>query len=155
MLAFTQRLAGDTAGAKATAEQARNTLEQLSRNQPDNAFVAALLSQAYAAMGEKDSALKEAELAIMLRPSAKDPVTGPVLEQNLAFIQMIFGENSRAIAALKQLLQTPYNNTFFPPQWLLRGTPQLNPNLWIRCAAIPLSKNFARKSSPEALGNHR
>ena len=35
-LAFMQRLAGDTAGAKVTAEQARNTLEQLYRDQPDN-----------------------------------------------------------------------------------------------------------------------
>ena len=73
-LAFMQRLAGDTAGAKVTAEQARNTLEQLCRDQPDNAFFAATLSQAYAVMGEKDSALKEAERAIMLLPSAKDRV---------------------------------------------------------------------------------
>ena len=36
-LAFMQRLAGDTAGAKVTAEQARNTLEPLYRDQPDNA----------------------------------------------------------------------------------------------------------------------
>ena len=36
-LAFMQRLAGDTAGAKVTAEQARNTFEQLYRDQPDNA----------------------------------------------------------------------------------------------------------------------
>ena len=67
-----QRLAGDTAGAKVTAEQARNTLEQLYRDQPDNSSLAAMLSQAYAAMGEKDSALKEAERAIMLLPRAKD-----------------------------------------------------------------------------------
>ena len=39
-LAFMQHLAGDTAGAKVTAEQARNTLEQLYRDQPDNAFFA-------------------------------------------------------------------------------------------------------------------
>ena len=37
-LAFMQRLAGDTAGAKVTAEQARNTLESVCKNQPDNAF---------------------------------------------------------------------------------------------------------------------
>ena len=148
VLAFTQRLAGDTAGAKATAEQARNTLEQLSRNQPDNAFVAALLSQAYAAMGEKDSALKEAELAIMLRPSAKDPVTGPVLEQNLAFIQMIFGENSRAIAALTQLLQTPYNNTFFPPPMVV--TPallRLDPT-WDPLRADPAFQKLCEEKQP-------
>ena len=41
VLAFMQRLAGDTAGAKVTAEQARNTLEQLCRDQPDNADLAA------------------------------------------------------------------------------------------------------------------
>jgi serine/threonine protein kinase/predicted Zn-dependent protease len=123
LLAFTQRLAGDAAGAKATAEQARNTLEQLYRDQPDNAFVAAPLSQTYAAMGEKDSAVKEAERAIMLLPRAKDPVTGPALEQNLAFIQMLFSENSRAISTLTQLLQTPYNNTFFAPPMVV--TPAL------------------------------
>ena len=38
-LAFMQRLAGDTAGAKLTAEQARNTLEQLYRDQPDNVWL--------------------------------------------------------------------------------------------------------------------
>ena len=64
-----QRLAGDTAGAKVTAEQARNTLEPLCRDQPDNAYACGdCLSQAYAALGEKDSALKEAERAIMLVP---------------------------------------------------------------------------------------
>ena len=68
-----------------------------------------MLSQAYAAMGEKDSALKEAERAIMLLPRAKDPVTGPACEENLALIQTIFGENSRAISTLTQLLQTPYD----------------------------------------------
>ena len=75
-LALMQRLAGDAAGAKATAEQARNTLEQLFRDQPDNGFVlAARLSQAYAVMGEKDSALKAAERAILLLPRAKDRLT--------------------------------------------------------------------------------
>ena len=99
-LALMQRLAGDTAGAKVIAEQARNTLEQLCRDQPDNAFAAARLSQAYAVMGEKDSALNAAERAIMLQPRAKDRVSGPTLEENLAIVQTIFGENSRAISTL-------------------------------------------------------
>jgi TolB-like protein/Flp pilus assembly protein TadD len=110
-LALTQRLAGDTAGARVTAETARNTFEQLYRDQPgndDRAFCAAGLSQAYAAMGQKDSALEAAERAVMLYPRAKDSVAGPNLEQNLALIQTIVGENSRAISTLTQLLQTPY-----------------------------------------------
>ena len=121
MLAFTQRLAGDTAGAKVTAEQARNTLEPLYRNQPDNAFLAVVLSLAYAGMGEKDSALKLAEHAIMLSPVNKDAGAGPGLEENLALIQTMFGENSRAISTLTQLLQTPYGS-FFPPDAHHAGT---------------------------------
>ena len=132
VLSFTQRLAGDTAGAKITAEQARSTLEGLYKAQPDNALVAAPLSQAYAAMGQKDLALKTAERAIMLRPPAKDPVAGPALEENLALIQTIFDEKSRAISTLTQLLQTPYSIPFFTPpiivtQALLRLDPYWDP----------------------------
>ena len=116
-LAFTQRLAGDRAGAKITAERSRNTLEQLYRDQPDNAYLAEAVSSVYAAMGEKDSALKEAERATMLLPRVKDQVDGPGLEENLAFIRMIFGENSRAISTLTRLLQTPYSG------WLYATTP--------------------------------
>jgi tetratricopeptide (TPR) repeat protein len=107
-LAIIQRLAGDTAAAKLTAKQARNTLERLYRDQPDNSSLVVLLSQAYAAMGEKESAMKEARRAIMLLPSAKDRVNGPGCEENLALNQVTFGENTRAIPTLTHLLQTPY-----------------------------------------------
>src|SRR5262249_13008327 len=100
LLAFMQRLAGDTAGAKVTAEQARNTLEQLFRDQPDNSSFPALLSNAYALLDEKDSALKAAERATMLVPRAKDAVSGAGLEENLALIQTIVGENGHAISTL-------------------------------------------------------
>jgi len=107
LLALTQRFAGDTGGAKVTGGQARNTLEPLYKDQP-NETLARSLSQAYASMGEKDSALKLAEHAIMLLPRAIDAVDGPAVEQDLAMIQTIFGENSRAISTLNELLQTPY-----------------------------------------------
>jgi len=114
--ALVQRLAGDTAGAKITAERARSTLEQLCRDQPDNANLTNMLSQANAAIGEKDAALQEAERAITLSASVKDRVIEPAAEENLALIQTIFGENSRAISTLTRLLQTPYSS------WLY-GTP--------------------------------
>jgi len=112
-LVFMQRLAGDTAGANVIAEQARNAFEQLYKEEPEEAFVAAWLSKAYAGIGNKDSALKEAERAVMLAPPAKDAVTGPAMAENLALIQMIFGENSRAISTLSQLLQTPYSSGLY------------------------------------------
>src|SRR5207249_6667890 len=45
--------------------------------------IAANLSLAYAAMGEKGSALEEAERSTILLPRAKDSVSGPSYEENL------------------------------------------------------------------------
>jgi TolB-like protein/Tfp pilus assembly protein PilF len=112
-LAIVQRLAGDTAGAKTNAEQARSALEPLCKNQPDNYVFAGMLSLANAALGEKDSAFKEAERAITLLPRAKDRMYGPSLEENLALIQTMFGANSQAISTLTQLLRTPYHSWFY------------------------------------------
>jgi TolB-like protein/cytochrome c-type biogenesis protein CcmH/NrfG len=113
LLAFLQHLAGDAASAKATAEQARDTLEPLHKDQQDNALFAANLSLNYAVLGNKELALKEAEHAVTLLPSAKDQGTGPALEENLALIQTIVGDNSRAIATLTRLLQTPYGGLLY------------------------------------------
>ena len=135
-LAFTQRLAGDAAGAKANAEQARNTLEPLYKNQPDNSWFPSFLSVAYATLGEKDSALKEAEHAIMLSPSTQDRVYGPNNEEILALIQTIFGENSRAISTLARLLQTPYSSWLHGPASITPALLRLNP-IWDPLRADP------------------
>ena len=126
-LAFMQRLAGDAAGAKVTAEHASNTLEQLYNHQPDNAMLAALLSQAYAAIGEKDSALKLAERAIMLSPRAKDAMNGPTREETLALIQTILRENDRAISTLTKLLETPYNSWIYAEASITPALLRLDP----------------------------
>jgi TolB-like protein/Tfp pilus assembly protein PilF len=141
-LALMQRLAGDMAGAKVTAEQARDTLEQPYKDQSGNfegrvttrsprqaAELSAQLSQAYAAMGEKDSALKLAQRAIMLLPCTKDKINGPSFEENLASIQAIFGENSRAISTLTQLLQTPYSGWLYSPAPITPALLRLDP-IW-------------------------
>jgi serine/threonine protein kinase len=146
-LAFMQRLAGDTAGAKATAEQARNTFEQLYRDEPDSSLLAARLSQAYAAMEQKDSALKEAERAIMLLPRAKDRVLGPIFEENLARIQTIFGENSRAVSTLTQLLQTPYNSWLYSPALITPALLRLDP-LWDPLRADPAFQKLCEEKQP-------
>jgi len=64
----------------------------------------------------------------MLSPRAKDAGGGPVLEENLARIQAMFGENSRAISTLAQLLQTPYAVSPAPiTPALLRLDPMWDP----------------------------
>jgi hypothetical protein len=108
-----QRFAGDTAGAKLTAEQARATFVQLYGDQPDNYDLAVHLAQAYAALGQKDSALKAAQRLMMLLPREKGRVAKSEFEEELALIQTMVGENSRAISGLAQLLQTPYLSGFY------------------------------------------
>ena len=129
-LALMQRLAGDIANAHVTAEQARNTFERLYRHQRDNARLAMMLSVSYAILGNKDLALKEAERAIIDLPSAKDAVDGPAMEENLALIQTITGDNSRAISTLTQVLQKPGGSLVYPEvvtAALLRFDPLWDP----------------------------
>jgi serine/threonine-protein kinase len=111
-LALTQRLAGDTATAKVTAEKARNTFEQLSRDQPNDANLAMAVAGAYAVMGEKDPSLKLAEKAITL---GGHPLNLNTLKENLAEIHALVGEHSRSISTLTDLLQTFYWPGTSPP----------------------------------------
>jgi len=134
--ALVHRVAGDTAQAKAFAEQARNTIEPLRKEQPDNAFVAAALGVAYAILAEKDSALNEAQRAITLSPSNKDRLSGPAFEENLALVEMMIGENTRAIATLTRLLQTPYGGWLYSPTPITPALLRLDP-LWDPLRADP------------------
>jgi tetratricopeptide (TPR) repeat protein len=146
-LALDQRLAGNTSDAKGAAQQARKTLERLYKNQPDNSFFAEMLSLAYAVLGEKDSALKEAERAIILLPGAKDRVFEPAAEENLALIQTMFGENSRAISTLTRLLQTPYSSWLYGPAPVTPALLRLDP-LWDALRADPAFQKLCEEKKP-------
>lgn len=65
----------------------------------------AILALAYAGLGEKEKALKQAQQA--LKDYADDHVSKPQAEYTLAQIQARFGDNDAAIAALPHLLQVP------------------------------------------------
>jgi TolB-like protein/Tfp pilus assembly protein PilF len=107
-LIFAQRFAGDVAGARATAQQLQQAAEALDKKNPQNARIGnILLSLAYAALGQKDAALKHAERAMTLLPSSKDAVTGPDAEEKLARVEVMVGEKNRAIPRLQHLLAIP------------------------------------------------
>ena len=135
-IALVHRVAGDTAQAKAFAEQARNTLEPLRKEQPDNAFLAAALAVAYAMLDEKESALNEAQNAMTLLPSSKDRLAGPAFEENLALVEMIVGENTRAISTLTRLVQTPYGGWLYSPAPITPALLRLDP-IWDPLRADP------------------
>jgi TolB-like protein/Flp pilus assembly protein TadD len=135
-LAFNQRLAGDTVGAKRTGEEMRNALERAYKDKEErhdwrarDPRVEEYLSRVYALIGKKDAALIVAERAVMLWPRAKDPVFGPAREENLAVVQTMVGENKRAISALSRLLKIPYASTFYSPTGVTPALLRLDP-IW-------------------------
>ncbi|HEY2044992.1 MAG TPA: tetratricopeptide repeat protein [Candidatus Udaeobacter sp.] len=146
-LALAQRIAGDTALAKADAEQGRSTLESLKKDQPDNAFVAAALAVAYAILDEKDPALNEAQRATTLLPSNKDSLSGPAFEENLALVEMMIGENSRAIATLTRLLQTPYGGWLYSPTPITPALLRLDP-IWDPLRSEPVFQKLCEEKQP-------
>ncbi|HWH91447.1 MAG TPA: tetratricopeptide repeat protein [Candidatus Binatia bacterium] len=145
--ALVHRVAGDSTQAKAFAEQARNTLEPLRKEQPDNAFVAAALGVAYAMLDEKESALNEAQRAITLSPSNKDRLSGPAFEENLALVETITGENTRAIATLTRLLQTPYGGWLYSPTPITTALLRLDP-IWDPLRSEPVFQKLCEEKQP-------
>jgi len=144
-LAFAQRFVGDTAGAKVTAEQARNTAGADLQEQPDNPDNEVQLALADAVLGERDSALREAERAIMLLPSAN----APSYEELLALIQTVFGENSRAISTLTRLLKTPHDSFIYGSTLVTPALLRLDP-LWDSLRADPAFQKLCEEKQPPA-----
>ena len=147
LLAWCQHDAGDAASAKVTAEQARNTLEPLYKDQQDNSVLAENLALLYAVLGNTESALKLSERAIMLAPSAKDHTYGPNGEENLALIQMMVGENSSAISHLTHLLQTPYNSWLYGPPAITPALLRLDP-IWDPLRTDPAFQKLCEEKQP-------
>src|SRR5437762_660094 len=86
---------------------------------PDAFGMPAILALAYAGLGEKEKALKQAEQA--LKDYADDETSKPQAEYTLAQVQARFGDNETAIAALPRLLEVPAG--------LTKANPKLDP-LW-------------------------
>ena len=135
------------AGAKVTAEEARNTLEPLNKNAPNDFAVISSLVVADALLGKNALALEQAERAIMFLPRAEHPMLGPIVEETLAIIQTILGEKSRAISILKQLLQTPYSSGLYYPTPITTALLRLDP-FWDPLRADPAFQELCEEKKP-------
>ena len=106
-LGFCQKWAGRPQEAKNAFTRAVQAIKPTSDTVvgPDANGMPMILALAYAGLGEKEKALKQAQQA--LKDYANDQVSKPQAEYTLAQVQARFGDNDTAIAALPHLLQVP------------------------------------------------
>ena len=124
-----ERLIGDVDRAKADYDQARALLEAQLKEQPDNSLTISGLAQAYAGLGDREAALREADRAVNLVRSSGDATVLPFHEEIRARIQARFGDVNAAIENLQHLLKVPARGAFGPPVTpaLLRLDPYFDP----------------------------
>ena len=109
-IGFAQLRSGDKAAANKTLLHTRSDLELLRQRDANNPELVAHLGAVNAYLGEKETALEEAENAAALLPASQDAVVGPALEEDLARVEAEVGEIDRAIARVQKLLNTPYSS---------------------------------------------
>jgi eukaryotic-like serine/threonine-protein kinase len=108
---------GDTTQARAYADSARLVLERRLRRAPGNADLHSRLGVAYASLGLKEAAIREARRAVDLAP---DPLTNPDYRLDLGVVYAMVGEREAAIETLASVTDTlPSNYT----RMFLRAIP--------------------------------
>ena len=81
---------------------------------------------------------------------AKIGCSGPACEENLALIQTIFGENSRAISTLTQLLQTPYSGWLYFRAPVTPALLRLDP-IWDPLRADPAFQKLCEEKGDRSI----
>jgi TolB-like protein/cytochrome c-type biogenesis protein CcmH/NrfG len=120
-----QLRAGEAAMAQKNLASGRDRIEAKLVDEPGNFIALLYLSRAYAALGNRDAAIKTINRAIEQTPTSADALYGPLLEDRRARIQAQFGEIDAPIAALTRLLKLNYANAITLAQ--MRIDPDWDP----------------------------
>jgi len=110
--------------ARSSFESARALLEREAKERPEDPRVHSSLGIVYAALGQKDRAIREGKLAVKLYPVSKDALLGPTYVLDLAEIYVLVGENEAALDRLEYLLSIPCLEISVP---VLRADPTWDP----------------------------
>jgi TolB-like protein/Tfp pilus assembly protein PilF len=106
-IGFARKALQDEPGARAAFLKAKSVIEQELKRSPDNPDMRVQLAKALAYLGEKESAMAEAQSATELLPETKDAFGGPEIAAGVAEVYAILGDNDRAIEILDRLLSRP------------------------------------------------
>jgi serine/threonine-protein kinase len=114
---------GEAALARKEYEEAVPLIEARVDDRPANARERAVLAEAYAALGRKADALREAERAVETLPIAKDALLGADIAVDRALVEARVGSTDAAIEHIRQLLSIP---SLLSPA-MLRFDPRWSP----------------------------
>jgi serine/threonine-protein kinase len=98
------RLAGQSDLAHRSFEAARLTLEQKAKQAPDDHRVRSSLGIAYAGLGRREEAVREARRGCELMPASKDALIAIMPVWELAVVYTMVGRPAEAITTLDDLL---------------------------------------------------
>jgi serine/threonine protein kinase/Flp pilus assembly protein TadD len=107
-LGWAQEVAGDQVGAEESWRQARNEMERLSKEQPENYLLLGYLAMINIGLHDKASAFALVDRAISANPALNDALTGGTPIEILARVAARAGEPERAFPALQKLASMPY-----------------------------------------------
>jgi len=128
-IGFARKALHDDSGARVAFLKAKSIAEENLKRSPDSEDAHLGLAKVLAQLGEKESALREAQRATELVPESKDAFSGPEITSGVAEVYAILGDNDRAIEILDRLLSRPSGVTAqglkVNPTWdVLRSDPR-------------------------------
>jgi len=111
---------------RAYADSGRTILERHVAAEPKEAFMHMQLAIAYALLGRKSDALREATRSTEILTASQDGIDGTDLQEDYAFVETLVGETDAAVKRLAFLLSIPsdvsVNLLRYDPMWdPLRG----------------------------------
>ncbi len=105
--AWAYRALGDLPRAMQGFDAARGSLEREVAQQPDDPTLRVPLARAYAGLGRKQDAIREARKAVELLPLSRDAFDGSFYLQELAVVYAETGETDAALREVEHLLSIP------------------------------------------------
>lgn len=118
---------GDPSRSRLFFDEARKQIESLLVATPEDGRFHSAIGIAYAGLGQKGEAIREAQKGVELLPVEKEAWRGGYRLISLATVYTIVGEQEKALDVLERLLSIPADFSAQPlridPTWKpLRGT---------------------------------
>jgi TolB-like protein/Tfp pilus assembly protein PilF len=141
LIGVARKYLGDQSGAREALLKAKSAGEDQLKQSADSPDVHLQLARVLAFLGEKDSALAEAQRASELLPESKDAFGGPDITEGVAQVHAILGDSARATEILDGLLSRPSSVTV--------PALQVNP-IWDPIRSDPRFQALLEKHSAKA-----